>query len=281
MSRKVSRNVIGSVSGIEAEKKEMDAPEDIHSDPANTEVGERDSGDELDPSVTEPVEGDGNVNGLQIQSNETIASDNPTNAEVAEANELVDDQSDDTGEPDLFATDDPTVDEDEEIVLSDEEIAEAARALAAGEDKDDTPEVQGDDTPAPVVNPEDPEHVSEDNPEVQPTIEDNATTGPVVIATQESGGTDFNILEDDDENDGELAPAHNGEGHRNTFINRHGNITVMDDETAERFYVDPKFYSYTYDAVEGKNAHVSTLRWSDARGRAVGGVVGDSYELDK
>lgn len=76
-------------------------------------------------------------------------------------------------------------------------------------------------------------------------------------------------------------PWHNKKGHRCAFINSHGEVTVMDDETAEMLFENPKFYHYTYDSGSKNAVAVSTLRWCDRNGNEVGGLVGEKYELGK
>jgi len=331
MSRKIK--TIGSVSGVkQAEQENQDSNSTITSDPAEHDVAERDSGDATDPSTTGPVDGDGNNMAEQIQSNQTVASDNPTNAEVAEQKELFDGLAD-TTEPagGLLGSLDDNVggtevtdpvdpadnldDEindlpnedldpiDEEVTLTDEEIAAAAAELEAeqtadpeldltGNHGDEPNKPDGDALPVSKANPQADEGDQNDDEKDPVGIDgrDNFAldqSEPTAPVTKHVVGNDGQIedvsdeLLEDDDDENTLAPAHNGSGHRNTFINAKGDITVMDDETADRFYNDPKFYEYTYDGGTGKNVHVNFLRWANAKGEAVGGQVGDNYELDK
>lgn len=237
-----NKNVIGSVAGIEAEKKEPDTPEDINSEPDNTKVGERDSGVAEDPTTTGPVEEDGNLDPVNDQSNETAASDNPTNKEVLEG--ATPNEPDDDELLGIGGDTDPDLDDGSDAPLTDEEIAAAAAELEAE---------------AAALAKGEPEIAAQD-PNVDPTDlpPPDGEVGP-----------------------GGLSVAHNPDGYRNMFVNRRGGITVMDDKTAERFYHDPKFYSYTYDAVEHKNTHVDFLEWCDEKGNRSGQKVGDKYERDE
>lgn len=312
MSRKIK--TIGSVSGVkQAEQENQDPDSTITSDPAEHDVAERDSGDANDPSTTEPVAEDGDNSGEQLQSNQTVASDNSTNAEVAEQKEVDDGLATDPELDDnlLGGLDDHTggsevddlvvgdLDAEDEVQLSDEEIAAAAAELEAeqadndltGNHGDEPAKPDGDALPVDPVNPQAADTQDDDeNPDPVGiegrdnfALDQSVATGPV---TKHVIGNDGQIEDvsdelEDDMDEGVLAPAHNGEGHRNTFINAKGDITVMDDETADRFYNDPRFYEYTYDTGTGKNVHVNFLRWANAKGEAVGGTLGNNYELDK
>lgn len=44
----------------------------------------------------------------------------------------------------------------------------------------------------------------------------------------------------------------------------------LDDETAERFAVDPKFYDAVWDPNQNKSVPVSVLKWEGADGQKVG-----------
>ena len=49
-----------------------------------------------------------------------------------------------------------------------------------------------------------------------------------------------------------------------------GEIFELDDETAERFAVDPKFYDAVWDPNADKTVNVRFLRWEAADGQQVG-----------
>lgn len=49
-----------------------------------------------------------------------------------------------------------------------------------------------------------------------------------------------------------------------------GEIFELDDETAERFATDPKFYDAVWDPNENKSVLVQFLKWEGADGQQVG-----------
>ena len=75
-------------------------------------------------------------------------------------------------------------------------------------------------------------------------------------------------------------PAHNSSGHRNVVCDNVGNVTVLDDDTAEMLYENPKFYENIFH--NGNSYPVSRLIWANAAGSSVTvEPVGEDYELGK
>lgn len=143
-----------------------------------------------------------------------------------------------------------------------EEALKNAEALSAEEDPHPAPEDADDDDADPNTGEEPVEPEVELPPQMGKSLNPSAPT-----------------LDELADELSEYAASHNDAGHRNMFINQRGKATIMDDETAEKFFTQPNFYAYVYDADRGAGSHVSTLQWCDRNGKSIGENVGQPYEL--
>lgn len=239
------KSTIGSVAGTEADRKSSAygtaENAEATSEPGNIDTAERDSGPAVDPTTDKPLDSDGGLD---------------PNAQVTDP-KLVDD-----GKAPDTESGEGTIQPPPEGLASTDEANAADTATGDIEDEID-PDPNGTEAPEGEVR------------SIVNQFKGRATTndGTIVVPAEDGNATDEELA-------GEV-PMHNAAGHRCAFINRKGDMSIMDDETAQMFYDEPAFYSYVYDPSVGDRVHVSTLQWADVHGKPIGGFIGHAYELNQ